>query len=244
MIIRHQQLRAIPFPQLAPTTPPSQRIRSLHQHMTAGRIPPPTPFVPDAPTFLSLIGRNLSQHAAKIPSWEALFSLTSKQLRELGVEPARSRRYLLRWREKFRNGDYGVGGDLRQVVEGCGEVKVVAAPKTVGGGTGQEEVVVAETSALAGRKVVVNLPAGAATPVLGAGAAELSPVKGLKVLGAHTLSGSHVALVKGSSGRVGRITVQEGMWEQRRGHKIDGGERRKAEVRAKRRSEERRTTRK
>ena len=90
--------------------------------MTAGRIPSPTPFVPDAQTFLSLIGRNLSQHAARIPSWEALFSLTSKQLRELGVEPARSRRYLLRWREKFRNGDYGVGGDLEQVVDGCGEV--------------------------------------------------------------------------------------------------------------------------
>lgn len=211
--------------------------------MTAGRIPSPTPFVPDAPTFLSLIGRNLSQHAAKIPSWEALFSLTSKQLRELGVEPARSRRYLLRWREKFRNGEYGVGGDLRQVVEGCGEVKVVAAPKVVSGEEGQEEVVVAETSALAGRKVVLNLPAGAPTPVLPA-AAELSPVKGLKVLGAHTVSGSHVEVVKGSNGRVGRITVQEGIWEQRRGHKIDGGERRKAEVRAKRRSEERRTTRK
>lgn len=211
--------------------------------MTAGRIPSPTPFVPDAQTFLSLIGRNLSQHAAKIPSWEALFSLTSKQLRELGVEPARSRRYLLRWREKFRNGDYGVGGDLRQVVEGCGEVKVVAAPapKAADSAKGQDDVV-SESSALAGRKVVVNLPPG--TPTSALPVAELKPVKGLKVLGAHTISGSHVELVKGTMGRVGRIKVQEGLWEQRRGHKIDGGERRKAEVRAKRRSEERRTTRK
>ena len=209
--------------------------------MTAGRIPSPTPFVPDAPTFLSLIGRNLSQHAAKIPSWEALFSLTSKQLRELGVEPARSRRYLLRWRDKFRNGDYGVGGDLRQVVDGCGEVKVVAAPKAVNGAKGQDAAM-AETSALVGRKVVVNLPPGVPTPALLG--TELKPVKGLKVLGAHTVSGSHVELVKDTMGRVGRIKVQEGMWEQKRGHKIDGGERRRAEVRAKRRSEERRTTRK
>jgi len=209
--------------------------------MTAGRIPSPTPFVPDAQTFLSLIGRNLSQHAAKIPSWEALFSLTSKQLRELGVEPARSRRYLLRWREKFRNGDYGVGGDLQQVIDGCGEVKVVAARKAGIDGNGQDEVIT-DTSAPGGRKVVVNLPPGAQTPALSA--TELKLVKGLKVLGAHTVSGSHVELVKGTMGRVGRITVKEGLWEQRRGHKIDGGERRKAEVRAKRRSEERRTTRK
>lgn len=209
--------------------------------MTAGRIPSPTPFVPDAPTFLSLIGRNLTQHAAKIPSWEALFSLTSKQLRELGVEPARSRRYLLRWREKFRNGDYGIGGDLQQVVDGCGEVKVVAASTAANGGKGQDEMI-ADTRALVGRKVIVNLPSAVPAPTLST--TELKPVKGLKVLGAHTVSGSHVELVKGTMGRVGRITVKEGLWEQRRGHKIDGGERRKAEVRAKRRSEERRTTRK
>jgi hypothetical protein len=32
--------------------------------------------------------------------------------------------------------------------------------------------------------------------------------------------------------------MQEGIWEIRRGHKVDGGERRKAEVRAKRRAAE------
>lgn len=130
---------------------------------------------------------------------------------------------------------------MQQVVDGCGEVKVVAAPSAANEGKSRDGVM-AETSALAGRKLVVNLPPGTPTPALSV--AELKPVKGLKVLGAHTVGGSHIELVKGTMGRVGRIKVQEGLWEERRGHKIDGGERRKAEVRAKRRSEERRTTRK
>ncbi len=241
MIIRHQQLRSLPSTLLASFNPSSQCVRFLHQHMSTGRIPAPTPFVPNAQTFLALIGRNLSQHAAKIPSWEALFSLTSTQLRELGVEPARSRRYLLRWREKFRNGEYGIGGDLKEVVDGSGEVKVVAVPKATKSQTGEDEVTT-RPSLLAGRKVVVSVPQGVPAPA--SPVDEVKPVKGLKVRGAHTIIGPHVELVEGSRGNVARIKVKEGLWEQRRGHKVDGGERRKAEVRAKRRSEERSTTRK
>ncbi len=214
--------------------------------MSAGRIPSPTPFVPDAKTFLSLIGRNLSQHAAKITSWEALFSLTSKQLRELGVEPARSRRYLLRWREKFRNGEYGIGGDLKHVVEGRGEVRVVAPPNIffTHHDLLDEHEAIPTISELSGKKYLVNLPPGAEVPrsVLDSGSVE--PAKGFKIRGTHTLSGPHVELVKGTREMVGHIKTKDGLWEQRRGHKVDGGERRKAEVRAKRRSEERRTTRK
>jgi len=39
-----------------------------------------------------------------------------------------------------------------------------------------------------------------------------------------------------SNGSAALIKVQEGMWEDKRGQKVDGGERRRAEVRAKRRS--------
>lgn len=242
MIIRLQHFGCLPSV-LGPSIngPRSQCVRALHQHMSAGRIPSPTPFVPDAQTFLSLIGRNLSQHAAKIPSWEALFSLTSKQLRELGVEPARSRRYLLRWREKFRNGEYGIGGDLKEVTDGSAEVKVTAVPTATNSGT-REHGTITAAGAPAGRKVVVNVPPGAPAPILPA--EEVIPVKGLRVRGAHTIVGPHVELVEGTRGMVGRIKIKAGLWEQRRGHKVDGGERRKAEVRAKRRSEERRTTRK
>ncbi len=202
------------------------------------KIPSPTPFVPDHQTFLTLIGRNLSQHAAKIPSWEALFSYSSSQLRNLGVEPARSRRYLLRWREKFRNGEYGMGGDLKEVANGVGELRVVEVPIPARSQTGGDAVATA-TSSPGKRKVVVNVPQGAAAP---AGfLEEVKPVEGVKVYGAYRIKGPHVQPAKG---KVARIAVQEGLWLDRRGHKVDGGERRKAEVRAKRRGEEKRTTRK
>ena len=51
------------------------------------------------------------------------------------------------------------------------------------------------------------------------------------------ISGHGVQAVKGHQG-LAVLKVQEGLWEQKRGHKVDGGERRKAEVRAKRRAAE------
>ncbi|MCJ1298511.1 hypothetical protein MMC08_001301 [Hypocenomyce scalaris] len=214
-----------------------QYVRKLHQQVSASHIPPPTPFVPDSKTFLTLIGRSLTQHAAKIPTWESLFSLTSAQLRELGVEPARSRRYLLWWRDRFRKGIHGIGGDLQNVVDGIAEVRVVEVPKNRSSGSPTATV----TTFPRKRKVIVNLPPGITNVELAA--EEAKPVSGMKVLGAHTIVGPYVELVKGMNGSVGRIRVKEGIWEERRGHKVDGGERRKAEVRAKRRAEERRTTR-
>jgi hypothetical protein len=86
------------------------------------------------------------------------------------------------------------------------------------------------------RKVVVNLPANAEAPV-----EHLETVKGVQgvvVKGAKTMKGSYVEPVKGSNGLKARIRLQEGMWEVRRGHTVDGGERRKAMVRAKRRAAE------
>lgn len=72
----------------------------------------------------------------------------------------------------------------------------------------------------------------------------LKAVEGMKVMGARTIVGPYVQLVKGTSGSVATIKVQEGMWEVRRGVKVDGGERRKVQVRRKRLLEERKTTRK
>lgn len=242
MIIRPTQLRPIPgfllpFTQSSSTTisaisTAALTRRLLHQRASAPRIPSPTPFVPDTATFLSLIGRNLSQHASKIPTWEALFSLTSPQLKELGVEPPRARRYLLRWRDKFRHGEYGIGGDLRAVQDGQAELRVVEV-------VGKDVLpAVATVGSFPGsRKVVVN--AGQGEAVVG----ELRPVKGVGLVKGGVLSGPYVQVIKGTKGTVGTLSVKEGMWEVKRGKKIDGGERRQAEVRAKRRSEQRRTTR-
>ncbi|KAI9717335.1 MAG: hypothetical protein M1812_004862 [Candelaria pacifica] len=231
-------IRSLPAFLLPSANPTQQCVRFLHQRISSTRIPPPTPFVPDHQTFLTLIGRNLSQHAAKIPSWEALFSYSSAQLRNLGVEPARNRRYLLRWREKFRNGEYGVGGDMTEVVDGVGELRVVEVPIPARSQTRADAVATA-TSSPRKRKVVVNVPQGTAAPAVPP--EEVKPVERMKIYAAHTIRGP---FVQPASTKVARITVQEGLWLHRRGHKVDGGERRKAEVRAKRRGEERRTTRK
>ena len=127
MIIRPRRARSIPS-FLLPFAQTAIQTRQLHRRMPIPKIPPQTPFVPDLQTFLTLIGRNLSQYSSKIPTWEALFSLTSPQLKELGIEPPRSRRYLLRWREKFRNGEYGIGGDLKSVENAQAELRIVEVP--------------------------------------------------------------------------------------------------------------------
>src|ERR1700730_12379700 len=46
--------------------------RCLHKHVEAGKVPDPTPFVPDQTTFLTLIGRQLSKHASKFESLKNL----------------------------------------------------------------------------------------------------------------------------------------------------------------------------
>lgn len=203
-------------------------------------VPKPIPFIPDHTAFLSAIGRGLSAHATKIPSWEALFTLTSPQLKELGVEPARSRRYLLHWREKYRNGEYGIGGDCQHVTDGVAELKIIEAPvlpnPQLGNTISPRSAIATATHDPGTRKLVVNIPAGANAPSEPIDA--LTKVQGVIVKGAKTIKGSHVELVKGSEGLRARIRLQEGIWEERRGHKVDGGERRKAEVRAKRRAAE------
>ncbi|KAI0446576.1 IGR protein motif-domain-containing protein [Xylaria telfairii] len=192
----------------------------------APRIPPPTPLVPDVATFLTVIGRNLKQHAAKIPDWESLFTLTSEQLRELGVEPPRSRKYLIRWRQRFREGQYGIGGDLRHVEDGVAHLRVLEAANGAD---------VMKTP----RKFVVNVPADRS--IKECDSAELSRVQGYHVEGAKKIVGPYALPIKGAEGA--RITVTEGMWEDRRGWKIDGGERRRTEIRYKRRIAERREAR-
>ncbi|KAL1880223.1 hypothetical protein VTK73DRAFT_6051 [Phialemonium thermophilum] len=182
-------------------------------------VPPPRPFVPNVETFLTLIGRGLRQHAPKFPSWEALFSLTSEQLRELGIEPPRTRRYLLRWRQRFREGKLGIGGDLQHVENGTAQLRV-------------QEI---EKDPITRVRYVVNVPPGKDVEDFQLG--ELPRVTGYSVKGARTIVGPFALPTKEGGAQV---TVTEGMWEDKRGHKIDGGERRRAEVRFKKRIAERR----
>ncbi|KAF3044674.1 hypothetical protein E8E12_008567 [Didymella heteroderae] len=235
MILRRPLLSA----SSAAVSLPKTCSRSLQHSIPMRPVPKATPFIPDHAAFLTAIGRGLSAHAGKIPSWDALFTLTSPQLKELGVEPARSRRYLLHWREKFRNGEYGVGGDCQHVSDGVAELAVVEAPVApnphLGNTISPRSAAATATHNPGTRRVVVNVPVGEAPA---APVEALSPVNGVLVKGAKTIKGSYVEPVKGSEGLRARIRLQEGIWEERRGHKIDGGERRRAEVRAKRRAAE------
>lgn len=216
-----------------------QCIRSYHRDVTPS-VPSPTPFVPDVSTFLTLIGRDMSKHASKISSWDQLFTLNSNQLRELGIENARQRRYLLRKREKFRNGLYGPGGDLELVVDGVAQLRVVEVPiqkDTVKSGA-QSTLASSATLTPGMRKAIVNLPPDASEYQHTASA---TPKKftHMRIHRGSKIMGPFLQPIKGTHGSAATITVQEGMWEDKRGQKVDGGERRQVEVRAKRRLEER-----
>lgn len=200
------------------------QIRFAHQQATKTPIiPSPTPFVPDVKTFLTLIGRGMSSHTAKFPTWEALFSLTSPQLKELGIEPPRLRKYLIHWRENFRLGNFGPGGDIKHVQDGKAKLAITEVER------GPLEV----------SRHVVNIPLN--KDIEKVNLHERAKVEGYHVEGISTIAGPYALPVKG--GRSAIVTVTEGMWEEKRGRKIDGGERRRDEVRFKRRVAERKAAR-
>ncbi|RKF56709.1 putative igr protein domain-containing protein [Erysiphe neolycopersici] len=196
-------------------------------------VPRPSKFCPDVNTFLSLIGRNMSEHASKFPGWASLFRLESPELKRLGIEPPRTRRYLLLWREKYRQGNLGAGADFKYIKDGVAHLRIASVPKDPKLNKKGIEYI---PSGL--RKIVINIPPGVKS-VEDLPPEKRVPVKGYRVKGTNTIVGPYALPAKDGKGAV--VTRKEGMWEIRRGRKIDGGERRQAEVRAKRKREEKRT---
>jgi hypothetical protein len=125
------------------------------------------------------------------------------------------------------------------VVDGTVQLSVVEVPKA--GSDAAASTKVTATLSPGMQKIIANIPSGAAPSDVPP--EQLTPIRGLKIKGSHTVVGPHVEPIKGSGGKVAKIQVKEGLWEDRRGRKIDGGERRQAEVRAKRRSAERKESR-
>ncbi|KAF7596186.1 hypothetical protein BBP40_003085 [Aspergillus hancockii] len=217
-----------------------QCVRCFHKHADTPSVPSPTPFVPDVQTFLTLIGRGMSKHASKLPSWEKLFTLSSTELRDLGIEPTRQRRYLLRKREKFRNGIYGPGGDLECVIDGTAQLRVVEVPlEAKDPAKGNRMSNTSATLSPGMRKAVVNLQPDASEYTHDV-SKPLKKFAHMKIHRGSMIMGPFLQPIKGTDNRAALIKVQEGMWEDKLGRKVDGGERRRAEVRAKKRSEERR----
>lgn len=127
---------------------------------------------------------------------------------------------------------------MTDVVDGTGEIKIIEVPFS---STAKDGAVTATLTSSPGmRKVVVNVPAGQDRPSVPL--EKVKPVSMVKIIRSGIIAGPKIEAVAGRPG-VAKIVAKEGLWEQRRGHKIDGGERRKAEVRSKRRAEERKTTR-
>jgi len=215
-------------------------VRCLHSKTRTSFVPLPTPFVPDVQTFLTLIGRDMSKFASKFSSWDNLFTLPSAELRELGIEPARQRRYLLRQREKFRRGVYGPGGDLIHVADGVAQLRVAEVPmKTAGGDTRNPDNTLTTTASATlspGMKRVIVNPPVTETSYQHDSSNPPKKFAKMKIYRGSMIRGPFLQPVKGSNGSAALIKVQEGMWEDKRGQKADGGERRRAEVRAKRRS--------
>ncbi|KAL4811562.1 IGR protein motif-domain-containing protein [Aspergillus unguis] len=219
-----------------------QCLRTITKKTGPTNVPLPTPFVPNVETFLSLIGRDMSKHASKFPSWEKLFTMSSAELREAGVEPARQRRYLLRKRDKFRKGIYGPGGDLERVVDGIAQLRVVEVPDDEPKKTQKNPIYSKNYSATLTpgmKRVIVNL-APDATEYTHDPSKPLKTFQHMKIHRGLLIKGPFLKPLKGTNGSGALIKVQEGMWEDRLGQKVDGGERRQAEVRAKKRAEEKR----
>lgn len=129
-----------------------------------------------------------------------------------------------------------MGGDLAYV-SGEGEktavLKMVEVPLERRDAVGLPRV----------KRMVVNVPAEEGWEK-GVGGEGLRVVEGMKVRGARTIVGPFVQYVKGTGGSVAVIKAQEGMWEERRGVKVDGGERRKKMVRRNRLLAERKAAKK
>jgi hypothetical protein len=179
----------------------------------------------------------MSEHTSKFPTWEAFFTTPSEDFRTMGIEPARARRYLLGWRERYRQGKWGPGGDFTEVEEGVAYLRVIQVSRPIGE--------TSEATALVGEnmtRVIANVPKTIEVPE-----SELKdalPVQGYE-LGEDNLRirGPGALPVKGGEGQLVKVTAVDRMWEIKQGKKKDGGERRRKEVRAKKASEERKKAR-
>lgn len=205
----------------------TSQARGLHQKTKReSRVPEPIPFAPNVQTFLTLIGRGLNRYTSKFPSWESLFSLTGPELKQLGIEPIRKRRYLLHWMDKYRKGKLGPGADFQYVRDGEAILKVA---KPLGPGAHK-----------AFAKYVVNVPHPEGPPSSQNSETLVRPI-GYNVRGAQSIRGPFAVPITGEGSAMVKVT--EGMWENKQGRKIDGGERRRTEVRFRKRSAERRAER-
>ena len=127
---------------------------------------------------------------------------------------------------------------MDHVVDGAGQLRVVQVPV---GGEDNNIASGASASISPGMKrVILNLPPEVTEFNRPTTQQPLKKFAHMKIYNGSKIKGPFLQPIKGANGSAALIRTQEGMWEDRQGHKVDGGQRRQAEVRAKKRSEERR----
>ena len=146
---------------------------------------------------------------------------------------------------------------MEHVKDGKAELRIVEVPSerpgdqmaTLTKDPGMRKVVINTAPTLPSQQALAegkdgeeDTSATATAPPARVDASEARPVANVKIHHGTSIGGKGVQLVKGHQG-LALLKVQEGLWEQRRGHKVDGGERRRAMVRAKRRVQERKMAR-
>ncbi|KAI8140083.1 IGR protein motif-domain-containing protein [Fennellomyces sp. T-0311] len=73
-------------------------------HTAAAAVPQPRGNVKDVNDFLTKIGRGCDEFAGKFETWESLFTTNSRTLRnDFGI-PTKQRKYILAWRELYKQG--------------------------------------------------------------------------------------------------------------------------------------------
>lgn len=114
-----------------------------------------------------------------------------------------------------------MGGDIRHIDNGVAELRIVEEdlPDTV-----------QNVDPLAKKRTVVNIPPGKELDEVPQ--SQRVRVAGYSAKKKRVITGPYALSTLG--GRGAKITITEGMWEEKRGRKVDGGERRQAEIRFKR----------
>ncbi|KAI9312925.1 IGR protein motif-domain-containing protein [Dichotomocladium elegans] len=73
-------------------------------HTVSGNVPAPRGNIKEPADFLSAIGRNCDEYATKFETWESLFITDSRTMRNEFAIPTKQRKYILAWREWYRQG--------------------------------------------------------------------------------------------------------------------------------------------
>lgn len=117
--------------------------------------------------------------------------------------------------------------------DGVGELRVIEIPSLP---SSQQETISTNTVSTnrtpGATKLILNVPSGSQTYQLEQGQTtqDLKKPGFVTLKDGHTIVGSYLQPIKGTNGTAAVLKVIEGMWEDRRGHKVHGGERRRAET--------------